>query len=83
MRVIIAKVDENLFDGEAESLTVPGAAGEMTVLGEHMPLITTLKAGNIIVRLPAQAGAQGSEPKIFPVTGGVIEVRRDGATIIL
>ena len=50
MHIVIAKVDQNLFDGEAESLTVPGSAGEMTVLGEHMPLVTTLKPGTITVR---------------------------------
>jgi F-type H+-transporting ATPase subunit epsilon len=76
MRVVIAKVDENLYDGEAESLTVPGAAGEMTVLGEHMPIVTTLKVGTITVR------AKDGE-KTFDITGGVLEVRRDGATVIL
>jgi len=76
MKVIIAKVDENLFDGEAESLTVPGSAGEMTVLGEHMPIVTTLKAGTITVR-------SKDGDKTFDITGGVLEVRRDGATVIL
>jgi F-type H+-transporting ATPase subunit epsilon len=76
MHVTIAKVDENLFDGEAKSLTVPGSAGEMTILAEHMPLVTTLKAGTITVR------STGGE-KSFPITGGVLEVRRDGATVIL
>ena len=78
MHVVIAKVDEVLFEGEAHSLTVPGAAGEMTVLGEHMPLITTLKAGELRVHLTPH-----DEPKIFPVEKGVLEVRRDGATVIL
>jgi F-type H+-transporting ATPase subunit epsilon len=76
MRVVIAKVTENLYDGEAESLTVPGSAGEMTVLGEHMPVVTTLKEGTIVVR------AKDGE-KTFAIKGGVMEVRRDGATVIL
>ncbi len=77
MHIIIAKVDEVFFDGEAASMTVPGAEGEMTVLGEHMPLITTLKEGNIVVR------QNGEAEKIFPIQNGVLEVRRDGATVIL
>lgn len=77
MHVVITKVDEVYFDGEAESLTVPGAAGEMTVLSEHMPLITTLKEGEITVRESATSSKQ------FKVTSGVMEVRHDGATIIL
>ena len=76
MRIIIAKVDETYFDGEADSMTVPASAGEMTILAEHMPLITTLKPGAIIVRV-------GEETKKFPIDGGVLEVRRDGATVVL
>ena len=83
MKIVIAKVDEVFFDGEAVSMTVPGIEGEMTVLAEHMPLITTLKQGSIVVRLPVQAGAGGEAEKIFPIQNGVLEVRRDGATVIL
>jgi len=84
MHVIIAKVDENVFTGEARSVTVPGAEGELTVLNRHMPLITTLKKGTITVRLPAPAGDGGdSAPKVFAIEGGFLEVRRDGVTVIL
>lgn len=76
MKVTIAKVDETYFDGEADSMTVPGADGEMTILSEHMPLITTLKPGVIIIRV-------GEETKEFPIDGGVLEVRRDGATVVM
>ena len=76
MKVVIAKVDQVFFDGEADSLTLPASAGEMTVLPEHMPLITTLKEGVIVVR------ANGGEQQ-YPINGGVLEVRRDGATVIL
>ncbi|MSR70657.1 hypothetical protein EXS62_01300 [Candidatus Kaiserbacteria bacterium] len=78
MHVVIAKVDEVLFEGEAYSLTVPGAEGEMTVLGHHEPLITTLKPGEARVHLVA-----GDAPKVFSIEGGVLEVRSDGATVIL
>ncbi len=76
MHLIIAKVDEVYFDGEADSITVTGAAGEMTILPEHMPLITTLKPCNVIVRF-----AEGT--KEIPIEGGILEVRRDGATVVL
>ena len=81
MKVVIAKVDEVFFDGEARAVTLPGADGELTVLAEHMPLITTLKEGVITVR---PASAQGSgEAMRFPIQSGILEVRRDGATVIL
>lgn len=78
MHLIIAKVNESLFDGEAQSVTVPGAQGEMTVLTHHEPLITTLKAGTIVVRQLADV-----EPLQIPVEGGMLEVRKDGVIVLL
>jgi F-type H+-transporting ATPase subunit epsilon len=34
------------FEGEAEMIIVPGAAGEIGILARHAPLIATLKAGS-------------------------------------
>ena len=78
MRVVIAKVDEVFFDGEAAVLELPGAGGKLTVLPKHMPLITTLQAGVITLR-----ETRTSAPRSFPITSGVAEVRSDGATVIL
>jgi len=37
------------FEGEAEMVIVPGAAGEIGVLARHAPLVATLKAGSMRV----------------------------------
>jgi F-type H+-transporting ATPase subunit epsilon len=79
MKLVIAKVNEIYFDGEATSVTLPGAAGELTVLGHHEPLITTLKEGVITVRADHLENGQVT----FPITKGLLEVRSDGATVIL
>ena len=78
MRVIIARVGETLYEGEAHSLTVPGRAGEMTILSHHMPLVSTLKKGTVIVR-----ETKDSEPKEFEIQEGVLEVSGDSATVLL
>jgi F-type H+-transporting ATPase subunit epsilon len=39
------------FDGEAEMLIVPGAAGEIGVLARHAPLVAMLNAGSTRVHL--------------------------------
>ena len=39
------------FDGEAEMLIVPGAAGEIGVLARHAPLVAMLRAGSTRVHL--------------------------------
>jgi F-type H+-transporting ATPase subunit epsilon len=39
------------FEGEAEMMIVPGAAGEIGVLARHAPLVATLKAGSTRVHV--------------------------------
>jgi F-type H+-transporting ATPase subunit epsilon len=79
MKLVIAKVDKVFFDGECQSVTLPGAAGELTVLGHHEPLITTLKEGIITVRAAELENGQMT----FSIIKGLLEVRSDGATVIL
>jgi F-type H+-transporting ATPase subunit epsilon len=79
MKVVIAKVDQIYFDGEAQSLTAPGRDGVLTVLHNHEPLITTLQSGAITVRAKDLPGGEQQ----FPIESGILEVNRDGATVIL
>ena len=44
--VAIVTPDGATFEGQAEMLIVPGAAGEIGVLARHAPLVATLKAGS-------------------------------------
>jgi F-type H+-transporting ATPase subunit epsilon len=44
--VSIVTPEGSAFEGEAEMLIVPGAAGEIGVLARHAPLVATLKAGS-------------------------------------
>jgi F-type H+-transporting ATPase subunit epsilon len=44
--VSIVTPDGAAFEGQAEMLIVPGAAGEIGVLARHAPLVATLKAGS-------------------------------------
>src|ERR671936_1297530 len=39
------------FEGDAEMLIVPGAAGEIGVLARHAPLVAMLKAGSTRIHL--------------------------------
>jgi F-type H+-transporting ATPase subunit epsilon len=53
--VSLVTPDGPAFEGEAEMLIVPGAAGEIGVLARHAPLIATLKAGSTRVYLNVDA----------------------------
>ena len=76
MLVTIAKGHENLFAGEAQSLTVPTEDGVITVLPKNEPLVANLKEGTLIVRA-------GGEEKKFTVKDGVLEVSGNQATVLL
>ena len=43
--------DGAVYDGEAQMIVVPGAAGEIGVLARHAPLVATLKAGSTRVHV--------------------------------
>jgi len=77
LHLVIASVGENLYDGPAVSATLPGAAGEMTILPHHEALVTTLKAGKITVRIP------NSEPKEFTIESGVLETSGTRAVVLV
>ena len=78
----IAQVDNVLFDGEVESVTLPGIEGELTVLGHHEPLITTLRDGTITVR-PKHDSSQALGEQTFPIEKGILEVSNNKAVVLV
>jgi F-type H+-transporting ATPase subunit epsilon len=49
--VSVVTPDGPAFEGEAEMVIVPGAAGEIGVLARHAPLVAMLKAGSTRVHV--------------------------------
>jgi len=64
------------FEGEAERLVVPGAAGEIGVLARHAPLVAMLKAGEIRIR-------SGGAWQSFAAGPGYFKVQRDRAIVLV
>ena len=65
-----------LFAGDVESVVVPGVEGEMTVLKDHAPLMTTLRPGVVTI------GEQGGKRTRLFVRGGFADVAPTGLTIL-
>jgi F-type H+-transporting ATPase subunit epsilon len=65
-----------VFEGEAQMLIVPGAAGEIGVLARHAPLVAMLKAGEIRVRA-------GGEWQSFAAGPGYFKVHQDRAIVLV
>ena len=75
IRCEIVSQDRMVFQGDADMVILPGAAGEMGVLEHHAPVLTTLKFGVVRIR---RAGTD----QIFAVAGGVAEVQPDLVTVL-
>src|SRR5437879_6135324 len=75
--VSLVTPDGAAFEGDAEMLIVPGAAGEIGVLARHAPLIATLKAGSTRVHVSQ------SEVLEFATGPGFFQVLQDRAIALV
>jgi len=76
-KLTIAKVGDNLFDGEALSVSLPGTDGDFTVLAEHEAFVTPLRAG--VAKVKSAAGEEQS----FEIESGVAEISNNQVTVLL
>ena len=75
--VSVVTPDGPAYEGDAEMIIVPGAAGEIGVLARHAPLIATLKAGSTRVHV------SDSEVLEFATGPGFFQVLRDRAIALV
>jgi F-type H+-transporting ATPase subunit epsilon len=75
IRCEIVSQDRMVYEGDADMVLLPGTEGEMGILPDHAPLLTTLKFGIVRVR------TQGQE-SVFTVAGGVAEIQPEIITIL-
>ena len=74
IHVDVVCATEEIYSGEAKCVFAPATMGEIGVYPMHVPLISTLKPGE--VRVETENGVES----IF-VSGGIIEVQPDTVTI--
>jgi len=65
-QLTVLSAEKQLYSGSAESLTLPTDTGEVTVLADHIGLVSNLHAGELIIR------SGGKTEELF-VGGGVLE----------
>jgi F-type H+-transporting ATPase subunit epsilon len=74
----IARIGERVFDGDAESVTLPGKEGVFTVLAQHEPYVAELKSGSVKIK-----AADGVTHQVEVPSGGIAEISHNQATVIL
>ena len=50
LSVRILTPEGTLFEGDVDSLTLPGALGSFTVLDRHAPIISALTGGKVVCK---------------------------------
>src|SRR5574340_1667340 len=77
IHVDIVSTEKALYAGTAEVVIAPGQRGELGIYPRHTPLLTTLKAGSVRIKVPNQA-----EEELVYVSGGILEVQPHVVTIL-
>lgn len=84
-----------IFEGEVDSVSVPGKDGEFQMLNNHAAIVSSLDKGTIKIKLHSKTVADfdnvsgklvkapGNElVYLFDVTGGVVEMSNNVVTIL-
>lgn len=75
LKIEIVSPERLLVSQTVESVTVPGTEGYFTVMADHAPFMTTLRAGFITVT------GEGRK-EVFFVRGGFADISPTGLTIL-
>jgi F-type H+-transporting ATPase subunit epsilon len=76
MKVTILTPDKEVYNGEANSVKVPGINGQFEILNNHAPIISALMEGE--VRLIDKTGAR----QTFTIKSGFVEVINNEVSVL-
>ena len=71
LKLKIVSTERITFEGEVESVLVPGTLGQFEILTNHAPIISSLDKGKVVYSLP------GGEKKSLEICGGFVEVQKN------
>ncbi len=74
LKLKIISPEKIIYDGEVESVKVPGTLGSFEILNDHAPIISSL--GNGKVEYTAKGGSNSID-----VEGGFVEVKKNEVSI--
>jgi len=75
MPIEIVTPERKVYENEVNMVIARGAEGDLGILAGHVPLVTTLKVGQI--RLQNDGGEQ-----LIAISGGFLEVRPEKVTVL-
>jgi F-type H+-transporting ATPase subunit epsilon len=75
LKLEIVTPEEKIYSEDVEMVTLPGAEGELGVYPNHVPVMTTLKPGELRVVKDGRATS-------LAVGEGFVEIRADGISVL-
>jgi F-type H+-transporting ATPase subunit epsilon len=75
LKVDIVTAERIVYTEDVDAIIAPGIEGQLGILPHHAPLMTTLQAGELVVR-------RGGEEDTLAISGGFLEVRPDRVIIL-
>jgi len=75
MQFDLVSPERSLASLQAAEVQIPGAEGDMTVLPNHAPVLTTLRPG--VVKVSSPDGDLD-----YVVTGGFVEISPEGVSVL-
>ena len=75
LQLEIVTPEKLAYQGEVDSVQLPGSEGELGVLPHHAPLVSTLGAGELRLR-------KGTEDEFFAIVGGFLQVLPDKVVVM-
>lgn len=76
MQLEIITPEKKVFQGEVNSVQLPGTNGKFEVLNNHAPIISTLTKGNVRVI------DSNDKTELFEINGGVIEMQNNKIIVL-
>ena len=75
IQLTIITPDLKVFEGEVDSVILPGNQGQFQLLKDHAPMVSTLAKGDLFYE---EAGTK----KSMIVDGGVVEVSKNKVLVL-
>ncbi|RLC74963.1 MAG: ATP synthase F1 subunit epsilon, partial [Chloroflexi bacterium] len=86
MKLKIVSPERVLFDDEVNEVVMNAKAGQITILPNHVPLVSILVAGDVLIRkyedVSTEEGSGGVGEIPLVISGGFVEVAQNQVVIL-
>jgi F-type H+-transporting ATPase subunit epsilon len=75
LKIDIVTAERIVYSADVDEVIAPGLEGQLGILPHHAPLMTTLQAGELVVK-------KGGQEESMAISGGFLEVRPDRVIVL-